>query len=131
MDINYLQEQRLPSEVREHVHMESIVELFEILDTEGVGQVSENEFVHGMLKLSLLKLHRETPETFQLLKLTRACRRMSSDTQELLQRIYSNQCQQAQAMATKSSTILYQQTDFDLTTPRNTPRTRSKRSHEQ
>merc|ERR1712008_184829 len=64
----------------ENFKFESMVELFEMLDGDASGMITEEEFVNGLLNLSLTKLHQVPPESFITLKLSRSLTRRASQT---------------------------------------------------
>merc|ERR1719433_1595655 len=64
-----------------HFRFESMHNLFEMLDCDMSGNISEEEFVDGLLNLSLSELHQVPPEIFLILKLART---MSRQTGTLL-----------------------------------------------
>merc|ERR1712008_135340 len=58
---------------------ESIVELFEMLDVNDSGDISEDEFVDGLLNLSMNEFNAIDPEIFILLKLSKSMMRRTKE----------------------------------------------------
>jgi len=68
----------LPSALRQTIQnfrLESLGELFELLDGDMSGHIDESEFVDGLLHFNIWELHNVSPEALMTLKLTRATSR--------------------------------------------------------
>jgi len=63
---------------------ESMVELFEVLDGDVSGVITEEEFVDGLLNLSLAEFNQVPPEVILILKLSRSLTRRNSDMMKQL-----------------------------------------------
>jgi len=58
---------------------ESMIELFEVLDGDVSGSITEEEFVDGLLNLSLAEFNQVPPEVILILKLSRSLTRRIGD----------------------------------------------------
>jgi len=59
--------------------LESMVELFEVLDGDTSGHITEDEFIDGLLNLSLSEFNAVPPEIIVILKLSRSLTRKTSE----------------------------------------------------
>merc|ERR1712032_652097 len=64
--------------------LESMVELFEVLDGDTSGHITEDEFVDGLLNLNLSEFASVPPEIVLILKLSRSLTRKASDQFDLV-----------------------------------------------
>ncbi|OLP94416.1 hypothetical protein AK812_SmicGene23571 [Symbiodinium microadriaticum] len=70
----------LPPKLLENVSIDSMVDLFELLDVDGGGQLTQHEFVEGLLNLVLM----DVPiSTIQSLRLLRSIKFISSQLSEV------------------------------------------------
>lgn len=83
-EVNKLTVDDLPLEAHDHVDPDSMVELAQVLDVDGSGDVSEEEFVHGMIGLCMADVPKELLLT---LKLTRVQMRAMTDIHKKLSEI--------------------------------------------
>eukprot|EP00928_Gymnodinium_smaydae_P028660 TRINITY_DN21805_c0_g2_i1.p1 TRINITY_DN21805_c0_g2~~TRINITY_DN21805_c0_g2_i1.p1 ORF type:complete len:549 (+),score=76.83 TRINITY_DN21805_c0_g2_i1:73-1719(+) len=60
--------EHLPKEFKDKVSVDSMKDMFEVLDTDGTGRLSEEEFVEGLVNIALLEV---SLPTIQLLKQAR------------------------------------------------------------
>lgn len=76
----------LPPKMLEAISIESMPELFELLDVDNSGQLDQTEFVEGLLNLVLLDVPISTIQSLRLLRLLRA---MSQKLDHDVQALYS------------------------------------------
>merc|ERR1712083_1031710 len=79
----------MPEELQEHIAVQSMADLFEVLDVDGSGQVDKDEFTEGFLNLCLPEDNEQ--QTILMLKLMRATRKTHRDLDELLHKICRDQ----------------------------------------
>merc|ERR1711879_49504 len=87
MEIEHIDAAKIPEEVHKHLKLESMSELFEMLDADGSGEITLDEFLDGLTNLCLATLSEVPSETILLLKLVRTCRRLSSQVHRTLQEV--------------------------------------------
>merc|ERR1740138_67622 len=59
---------KLPAELRDVLKPDKLVDLFEFLDVDGSGELTETEFVEGVSHLALMNVPVETTQILQLLR---------------------------------------------------------------
>eukprot|EP00812_Abedinium_dasypus_P000781 NODE_1092_length_1242_cov_445.692502.p1 GENE.NODE_1092_length_1242_cov_445.692502~~NODE_1092_length_1242_cov_445.692502.p1 ORF type:complete len:363 (-),score=153.68 NODE_1092_length_1242_cov_445.692502:152-1213(-) len=76
-----------PDALLDKVRAESLLELFDFLDADGSGEVTESEFVDGLLNLVLADNDVISTDTFMLIKLMRVTKSKSDHIEETVQHI--------------------------------------------
>jgi voltage-gated sodium channel len=79
-EMEHLDVTRVPEELKplfENNKMEHVVEMFDFLDTEGTGRMSQDEFVEGLENMLVQDHHGVPDEMMLLLKLARSSRKTS------------------------------------------------------
>ena len=61
----------LPPRVLDAIYVESMADIFDYLDVDGTGQLSQMEFVEGLLNLCLMDMPISTIQSLKLLQLIR------------------------------------------------------------
>jgi hypothetical protein len=83
-ELSHLEPLNLPTPFQKALQsfkFESMVELFEMLDFDDSGDINEDEFIDGLLNLSMSEFSTVSPEMYSLLKLSRG---MMKRTKELM-----------------------------------------------
>merc|ERR1740120_30838 len=62
-------------DVFEYFHVDSMFELFDILDVDGSGSLDRDEFVEGLVSLSMAQQRQIPQEQYMLMKLMRIMKR--------------------------------------------------------
>merc|ERR1719262_462819 len=77
--MEHLDETTIPAELKPLLknNIDHMVELFEFLDTDGSGRISQEEFVDGLLNMLIQDSQGVPDETMLLLKLARSSRKSS------------------------------------------------------
>merc|ERR1712226_814853 len=71
----------------------SMMELFEFLDCDGSGELGREEFVEGLIALSIAKGNHVPREQFMLMKLTRTCKRKFRRIESMIANLESARAQ--------------------------------------
>lgn len=77
----------LPEAFNKMVNLESLVELFDMLDVDQSGSLDESEFIDGVLSLVLSGV---SVETIQMLKLLRLGRVQDKESHEVLEHVMAH-----------------------------------------
>merc|ERR550532_587839 len=80
---------QVPKELEAHIKPELMLELFSALDTDGNGDVSRDEFVDGLMSLTLAKHNQVPSETVLLLKMMHSSRSKNRDIENLLRQVHA------------------------------------------
>eukprot|EP00812_Abedinium_dasypus_P001771 NODE_1213_length_1209_cov_265.722704.p1 GENE.NODE_1213_length_1209_cov_265.722704~~NODE_1213_length_1209_cov_265.722704.p1 ORF type:complete len:310 (+),score=122.44 NODE_1213_length_1209_cov_265.722704:176-1105(+) len=71
IEMEHLNPHRIPEAVKKHLDLEAMVDYHSVLNTYGSGDVTETEFVHGLLNLCMSGDGGEATERAQVLRLLR------------------------------------------------------------
>merc|ERR1719433_2087374 len=74
MEVEHLHADAVPRELASLFEIDSLADLFDILDSDGSGTIREDEFVDGMLKIAESKFNNVPSEAIIQLKLMRSLR---------------------------------------------------------
>ena len=69
-EMEKVQIHHLPKEFADKVSVDNMKDLFEVLDVDGGGQITQGEFVDGLMKIALMEVPLPTIQTLKLLKST-------------------------------------------------------------
>merc|ERR1719499_749478 len=69
----------------EYFEFDSMVELFEVLDVDGSGELDKEEFTEGLVSLSLARHNQVPRELFLMMKMMRIIKRRFNDIQNLIE----------------------------------------------
>eukprot|EP00928_Gymnodinium_smaydae_P022255 TRINITY_DN1874_c0_g2_i3.p1 TRINITY_DN1874_c0_g2~~TRINITY_DN1874_c0_g2_i3.p1 ORF type:complete len:553 (+),score=97.54 TRINITY_DN1874_c0_g2_i3:86-1660(+) len=69
-EMEHVHLKHLPKEFKEKVSVENMKDMFEILDVDGTGKLSEAEFVEGLISIALMEVPLSTVQLLKQVKLT-------------------------------------------------------------
>merc|ERR1712080_420433 len=85
-EVEHINLREVPKELEGHIKPELMIELFDVLDVDGSGDISCDEFVQGLMSLSLARHNQVPPEVVLMLKLVQSNRTKTQHVEQLVKR---------------------------------------------